>query len=530
VEHLRSLTYSQQSKIDALEEELLRHETLLEKRQLDWEARELQMDSTDLGEDGLEEGAGGPAGVATVAGSERGRLPASSTSGSSAPDPDLPLAVQLETALDSLKVQSQGARELKQKLDELHRVTDEAQRKLRESEAMVLAKDKIINDLRLQVPTSVDSAIVMATVTGHGGHMEADDYEARHSLAVAQATVSSLRERLGQKEETLKRYEGLLKQARTDTEDTVRKLQNEIVSLRSDLKAQQEAYAGLRATSGPEVDPPIGGGHHSSLTAGSSSSKVIKEKIDKIHELEDEVLELQGSLSEVSRQLAAAKSEGSSHLHSLNMKQKELDDFRTMVFTQRFESAFCCMRIRTAAMVIATLCVVGSVWVVIDAAQDMANVDLWLDEWADFVRATTGSDELGNYVKGNWGKAMLELRLANSVFTLAVAALLFFGLVQNKHALCLPWLVINAGELIGMAVAIAVITVWIWSYGDTAAGFYFFGIAFAIFLVFFYVFKVVQSEWMNIRDLHDNRRPQNVESGEATNPVFQPFGGPPPKY
>ena len=43
VEHLRSLTYSQQSKIDALEEELLRHETLLEKRQLDWEARELQV-------------------------------------------------------------------------------------------------------------------------------------------------------------------------------------------------------------------------------------------------------------------------------------------------------------------------------------------------------------------------------------------------------------------------------------------------------------------------------------------------------
>merc|ERR1711973_478061 len=179
---------------------------------------------------------------------------------------------------------------------------------------------------------------------------------------------------------------------------------------------------------------------------------------------------------------------------------------RTMVFTQRFESAFCCMRIRTAAMVIATLCVVGSVWVVIDAAQDMAHVDVWLDEWADFIRATTGSDELGNYVKGNWGKAMLELRLANSVFTLAVAALLFFGLVQNKHALCLPWLVINAGELIGMAVA------------------------FAIILVFFYVFKVVQSEWMNIRDLHDNRRQQNVESGEATNPVFQPFGGPPPKY
>ena len=69
--------------------------------------------------------------------------------------------------------------------------------------------------------------------------------------------------------------------------------------MRSDLKAQQEAYAGLRATSGPEVDPPIVGGHHSSLTAGSSSSKVIKEKIDKIHELEDEVMELQARHSKM---------------------------------------------------------------------------------------------------------------------------------------------------------------------------------------------------------------------------------------
>ena len=65
-------------------------------------------------------------------------------------------------------------------------------------------------------------------------------------------------------------------------------------------------------------------------------------------------------------------------------------------------------------------------------------------------------------------------------------------------------------ELIGMALAIAVITIWLWTYGVAAPGFYFFGCAFAVFLVFFYVFKVVQSEWMNIRDLQDKPNPRKA--------------------
>ena len=52
-----------------------------------------------------------------------------------------------------------------------------------------------------------------------------EDYEARRAFEVAQSTVVSLRDRLAQKEDTLKRYEGLMKQSRLETEDTVRKLQ-----------------------------------------------------------------------------------------------------------------------------------------------------------------------------------------------------------------------------------------------------------------------------------------------------------------
>ena len=56
--------------------------------------------------------------------------------------------------------------------------------------------------------------MAIATVTGGSTLSLSEDYETRRALNVAQQTVSSLRDRLEQKEETLARYEKLLKQAR----------------------------------------------------------------------------------------------------------------------------------------------------------------------------------------------------------------------------------------------------------------------------------------------------------------------------
>ena len=119
---------------------------------------------------------------------------------------------------------------------DVKRIADELQKKVRESESMLLAKDRIINDLRmqvemnkvllhynflttfirssnntnyviLQVPTSVDRAVAMASVTGGPGLAVSltEDYESKQALSIAQSTVASLRERLAQKEETLER-------------------------------------------------------------------------------------------------------------------------------------------------------------------------------------------------------------------------------------------------------------------------------------------------------------------------------------
>ena len=48
-----------------------------------------------------------------------------------------------------------------------------------------------------------------------------------------QGTVTSLRERLKQKEETLERYENMLKQVRRDNEEELKRRQDEIVALQA---------------------------------------------------------------------------------------------------------------------------------------------------------------------------------------------------------------------------------------------------------------------------------------------------------
>ena len=116
---------------------------------------------------------------------------------------------------------------------------------------MVLAKDKIINDLRLQVPNSVNRAMAMASVTGDHGLPVAltTDYESKQSLSIAQATVVSLRERLNQKEETLSRFEKLLKQSRSEYDTSLRQRQDEIIALKSTVRNQNQTIHDLKSQS-----------------------------------------------------------------------------------------------------------------------------------------------------------------------------------------------------------------------------------------------------------------------------------------
>ena len=152
----------------------------------------------------------------------------------------------------------------------------------------------------------------MASVTGgHGLPVTlTEDYESKQALSVAHSTVSTLRQRLAQKEETLTRYEKLLKQSRVENEDEIQKRQNEIVALKTTIKNQGQAYAELKAsTSGLVSD--------ATANISQSTGGVIADKVHRIQELEDEVQELGVSLGELSHQLAVARSEANSNLHAM---------------------------------------------------------------------------------------------------------------------------------------------------------------------------------------------------------------------
>ena len=136
VDHLRELTSSQARKIDQLEEEIVRMENQVEQKQLDWETRQIELEN--LKEEETERSHQQSV-AAKVGKSEYSQ---------SQPNPDWPLAKQLEHSLNLSKVQSKTIEEAKTQLADTRQLADDLKRKLREAEAKILAKDKIINDLR----------------------------------------------------------------------------------------------------------------------------------------------------------------------------------------------------------------------------------------------------------------------------------------------------------------------------------------------------------------------------------------------
>ena len=166
-----------------MEEELVRIENQVEQKQLDWETRQVELET--LEDHSNVHGGNAKSGAGGIRGDKSQTVDALMI-----PNPDWPLAKQLEQSLNMVKAQAKSIDSNKSKLSEARKLIDELKKKSRESESMVLAKDKIINDLRLQVPSSVDRAMAIASVTGDRGLPVAltTDYESKQSLSIAQAT------------------------------------------------------------------------------------------------------------------------------------------------------------------------------------------------------------------------------------------------------------------------------------------------------------------------------------------------------
>ena len=113
------------------------------------------------------------------------------------------------------------------------------------------------------------------------------DYESKQALHITQTTVVSLRERLEQKEETVARFEKLLKQVRMEFDAEMGKKQEEIVSLKSAIRNQSQTIQTLKSSALLT---------NATYEHNQNPSAVIRDKMERIEDLEDEVLEMQSSI------------------------------------------------------------------------------------------------------------------------------------------------------------------------------------------------------------------------------------------
>ena len=295
---LRDISKTQTAKAEHFEDEVVRLESLLEQKQLEWETKEVDLENVDVNQ------------IRNTLQSEQKTLSHSDSS-----NIGLPLAKQLDSSLNKSKALSQEVNQLKNRLQDSKKAYEELNKKFRDSEHQTLAKDKIINDLRSQLPTTVDRAITITSVIGQPGIPSAatGDGDNRQALNIAQSTIDSLRERLKQKEATMTRYEELLAQANTEHEDAIKRRQDEILILQNTIRSQQAAFNELRSNRSNET-----------LTTGAQ----IGQHVARIQELEDEVQELQVSVGQLSSQLTHARNENEKLNHVTNIRLQEINELK----------------------------------------------------------------------------------------------------------------------------------------------------------------------------------------------------------
>ncbi|OWF51997.1 centrosomal protein of 290 kDa-like [Mizuhopecten yessoensis] len=208
IHYLEGMVRTSEATTSDLEGEIVRQTQEYEEKQLRWEQREVELERTIAR---LEDQVSQIAGAASKFEEAVGTLP----------DAKLPVANQLEEAISTIRGNVKIILDTQAENKALKKRNSELEKQLHESDKTILARDRLVADLRLRLPASADrDEMILKTtskITESMAKPQKDkEYESEHSIRIAQATVSSLQARLQQKEETIAKYQQLLKQARED--------------------------------------------------------------------------------------------------------------------------------------------------------------------------------------------------------------------------------------------------------------------------------------------------------------------------
>ncbi|NWS56235.1 CE290 protein, partial [Chunga burmeisteri] len=297
VKYLHNIISEYEHTINNLEEEIVQQHKFHEERQMAWDQREVelqrQLDVYDHQQNNI---------ISTALKLEE--------AAGSVPDPSLPLPQQLEFALRKVQEHIRTILETRATCKSLEEKLKEKETALSEAEQNILSRDKVINELRLQLPAISEREKIMAEL----GKQE-DDPEYHHTVKIAHQTIANMQARLNQKEEVLKKYQHLLAKAREEQEEMVKKHEEELRVLHQKLNLHTDnSFNKLKQTT---------------LELVKKASLSDNEHFLRLAEMEQTVAEQDSSIALLVGKLNKASFDLEKQKQITVMKMKEFETIRT---------------------------------------------------------------------------------------------------------------------------------------------------------------------------------------------------------
>ena len=212
----------------------------------------------------------------------------------SVPDPNLPIANQLEEAIQKIKVHVKIIVGSRQENKNLKKEVAELKNTFEQLETKNTQSSKTINELRLRLPVNERVAI---SAQVESLLSKPQDYELKKALKVAQSTISSLQQMISKKEESILKYQELLKEARQDLQNQTQQQKAEIKVLQDRLRLEEDEA--LRKFKAVQLD---------AMNSPRSSGPGNKE-LKRLSELEEMVGEQENALAVAADKFKRSKSE-----------------------------------------------------------------------------------------------------------------------------------------------------------------------------------------------------------------------------
>ena len=154
------------------------------------------------------------------------------------PDHSLPIAGQLDQAMNIIRSHVKLLAEAKIQSDLSKKKVEELEARVRKAENDVNVRDKVITELRLRLPASADRDNVFDKVMNSTGSNNAEMNNT--PVRAAQATIESLQNMLKQKDITIAKYQEMLRIARDEISDLNRQHETEINNMLEKLNMTRE--------------------------------------------------------------------------------------------------------------------------------------------------------------------------------------------------------------------------------------------------------------------------------------------------